>query len=423
MPTRNTPLKLTLALAFLLAPAAAADLPLVSDAGVKAFAKNGNGNSNGNGNGNGGGNGNANGGGNGSGGGNGVAGNSNRTGNSASKTKGNNGFGLLSRGNGKKQSTRKNGNGKGLNGFLNTVFGEKSNGRKQTTARRQVSNGGGKAGSYRLPKAERATLASVSAMPAVSPRLKEKNLNARLGRLNSLRRNYNAYINSKDPHLASVVAYVGASIEFQKASEELASLSESVAAVRETLLGSVDPAGLPEDFDISDLKTQEIADQVAEKITALETQIAELEALDDTDLPDDAVPVSDQINALQAQIDTLNGIVDSQEFADLQAAENDVAQAEANVAGLEDGVSDEALREALAGMINDNRVDAIDDEMVDWARDILDGKTEEIRNATEKPDTADTPVDDTPIDDLEETAALPSGSEPTEDDLRFNRIN
>ena len=70
---------------------------------------------------------------------------------------------------------------------------------------------------------------------------------------------------------------------------------------------------------------------------------------------------------------------------------------------LEDSVSDETLRDALAGMINDNRVDAIDDEMVDWAREIPYGKTEEIRNATEDPAAADTPANDP-----DQPAALPA---------------
>ncbi|WP_434052322.1 MAG: hypothetical protein RDA78_24185 [Roseibium sp.] len=246
----------------------------------------------------------------------------------------------------------------------------------------------------------------------------QRNLNPRLERLNSLKRNYNAYINSNDPHLASVVAFVGASIEFQKASETLEMLSKDLDAARDTLLGLIDKTRLPADFDISGLSTQEIADKVAQQITDLETQISQLESLDDTDLPDDAVPVSDQIEALQSQIDALNGVVESQTFADLQDAENELADAETNVAGLEDSVSDEALRDALAGMINDNRVDAIDDEMVDWAREILDGKTEEFRNATEDPAAADTPVDGP-----DQTAALPAGNAPTEDDLRFNRVN
>ncbi|WP_299471456.1 hypothetical protein [uncultured Roseibium sp.] len=255
-------------------------------------------------------------------------------------------------------------------------------------------------------------------MPTPSPRLKEKNLNARLGRLNSLKRNYNAYINSKDPHLASVVAFVGASIEFQKASEAFDLLSEDLKTARETLLDSIDKTGLPEDFDISGLSTQEITVRVAAQIADLEAQISDLKSLDPGSVPDDADPVSDQIEALQANIDSLNGVVESQTFADLQDAERDIADAETNVAELADSVSDEALRDALAGMINENRVDAIDDEMVEWAREVLDGKTEEIRNATEASETPDVP-----IDDADKTASLPTGGEPTEDDLRFNRIN
>ena len=49
---------------------------------------------------------------------------------------------------------------------------------------------------------------SLGVVQEVAPVPREKNLNAKLGRLNSLKRNVNAYINSKSPKFAAVQAFV-----------------------------------------------------------------------------------------------------------------------------------------------------------------------------------------------------------------------
>ena len=68
------------------------------------------------------------------------------------------------------------------------------------------------------------------------PALKEKNLNAKLGRLNSLNRNINAYINSKSPNFADVQAFVMASAEAEFAEGALAAEQEELQALQDELI-------------------------------------------------------------------------------------------------------------------------------------------------------------------------------------------
>lgn len=61
-----------------------------------------------------------------------------------------------------------------------------------------------------------ALVTEVMALEAETPRLKESPvLAAKLGRLNSLNRNYHAYLNSSDPHMAAIRAYVVAYAQFE----------------------------------------------------------------------------------------------------------------------------------------------------------------------------------------------------------------
>ncbi|MDN3718918.1 hypothetical protein QW131_06105 [Roseibium salinum] len=281
-----------------------------------------------------------------------------------------------------------------------------------------------------MSKTERATLASVDVTPSVNPVGKEKNLNARLGRLNSLKRNYNAYINSNDPHLASVVDYIGASIEYQKAQEAFDVLAEEFDAARTSLLASLEGIEGFEDLTVDDLSSEELAADIASQIDALE---AELKALGEPVAPEEVVdpaevtdgeevvdPVEEltteeQIAALQAEIDTLNGILESPEFTDYQTIEETYSTAEGELAELEADASRGALQDALESMINNDR--PVDDEMVDWATEVLEGKTQEIREATEE--TGDE-TDPLATDDVADTEGSDtSDPEVLEEELRL----
>ncbi|WP_156959033.1 hypothetical protein [Labrenzia sp. DG1229] len=215
-------------------------------------------------------------------------------------------------------------------------------------------------------------------------------------------------MNSNDPHLASVKEFIGSSIEFREATESLKDLADELTNARDRLAGVLEENDLPDDFE--NLSSDEISERIAEQIKSLEDQIAELETVPN---PDGSLPNKEGIAALQDEIDSLSNILESPEFEEFATAENTLSDAEDNVAELKESVSNEALREALSKMINDNRADAVDDEMVDWAKSVLDGKIEEIRDASEdeegfaKPETAP-----------EENASLDPGLLPDENDLR-----
>jgi len=67
------------------------------------------------------------------------------------------------------------------------------------------------------PKPEKlALVAEVTALEAETPRLKDSpNLAAKLGALNSLNRNYHAYLNSNDPRMSAIRDYVVAYAQFE----------------------------------------------------------------------------------------------------------------------------------------------------------------------------------------------------------------
>lgn len=369
--------------AFVLAPALSPDLPGAYGFNDQAFAKNGNGN--GNGNGNSGGNANGNSGGNGNGGN--SAGNGN-SGNAASSGSGGKGLGLFKRGNSKtKQARSSNGNGKGLGGFLNNVFGGNKKAGNSGSRRQTASRGGTKSQSHRLPKAERATLAAVSVTPLASPNVKQKNFNAKLGRLNSLKRNYRAYINSNSPHLASIVAYIDATLTYDSLAAELAIAEENLDSARVLLAETLDVITPYDEFAYEDLSSEE-----------LEARLAELEGIDDTELP------LEQAAALQAERTALAEALESDAYTAFTEAETAYNNQEADLDDAGEATSDEALREALVAMANENRIreygeDYVDDEMLDWAKEILGvgdfyGKIDEIREfeeASEDDDVAEAP--------------------------------
>ncbi|MEE4012424.1 hypothetical protein V1T76_10200 [Roseibium sp. FZY0029] len=399
MPLSRTVTLFLGATALVVAPSLSPDVPHLSFQVDKAFAKNGNGNGNGGGNGNGNSGGNGNGGGNkGNSGEKGNSGNSNRGGNSASNGNGNKGFGIFNRGNGSKQAKSNNGNGneKGLGGFLNSVFGtenSKTSGKRQTASR-------GKSGtaSHRLPKAERATLASIAVTPQANPTGKPKNFNARLGRLNSLNRNYHAYLNSNDPHLAAIQAYINDSLAYERLSADLQGLEQDLLTARtlfDSLLQDVDSY---DGFAYDSLTSQQ-----------LEDRLAELESVDTTELTEV------ELTALETERQALENALQSDAYSDFKTAEAEYETEKTSLDGLAADVSDEALEEALLAMANENRVreygdEYVDEEMLDWAKQVLGvgayvGKIDEIREATETPEDGADPLDP------DETAGAGDGSD------------
>ncbi len=201
--------------------------------------------------------------------------------------------------------------------------------------------------------------------PEPKPAIKEKNLHAKLAGLNSLNRNYHAYLNSQSPRMASIRSFVMASANLDIANEALAAAqAEFDTALAEAGLtpfdDPLDAAGIYDDPSLTDL----------------EDRLAELEAID----PAGLTPEEQQ--ALQAERTTLELLLDSKEANSLAEAE-DTAEAAAV------GTDDETLRQALIDGANQNRIaqygeDYVNDDVMSWAKDVLGvgedfGKIDEVR--------------------------------------------
>jgi hypothetical protein len=249
---------------------------------------------------------------------------------------------------------------------------------KNSSAKVKTAKAGGRG------RVQQAALPSTMAAPelksnfkALKTDFKEKNLNAKLAGLNSLNRNYHAYLNSQSPRMASIQAFVMDSVEFDIAQAKLdaanvqlaASQAEFESLVAGTELTPYDGAvGIYDDPSLADLR---------ERLDHLNSV---------TVAPEDEAAWAAEVAALESILDSAEAAA----FADAQQAAAD-AQAAADEAAV--GTDDEALREALLDAANENRVeqygdDYIDDEIMDWAKDVLGvgddfGKIDEVRESLE----------------------------------------
>lgn len=280
-------------------------------------------------------------------------------------------------------------------GLMKSLFGggqtkkAAATGAKRTTPKNARAN--------QRPKAAVAKVLPASVeVPAAKP-VKEKNLNARLAGLNSLKRNYHAYLNSQSPRMALVREYVLNSAKADLAAEALAAAAEK-AALAQTAFDAAIAAIEP--FDGS----APIADPTTE---ALQARLDELNGLE---------PPIDP-----SELDAFNG--EKQALADAIAAADDLAaadqaadDAQATADAAAEGTTEADLREALLAAANPNRVaeygdDYLNDEVMDWAKDVLGvgeayGKIDEIK-ATLPTETAAAPDPE-----LEPEVVVESGPEP-----------
>ena len=75
------------------------------------------------------------------------------------------------------------------------------------------------------------------------PEAKPKNFNAKLAGLNSLNRNYHAYLNSQSPRMAAISAFVMDSAEFDLAREDVARAEMALDEAEADFADAVDAAG------------------------------------------------------------------------------------------------------------------------------------------------------------------------------------
>ena len=229
-------------------------------------------------------------------------------------------------------------------------------------------------------RTELAALPQTMVAPELQATVKEKNLHAKLAGLNSLNRNYHAYLNSQSPRFASIATFVRDSAEFDIATERLAAAEAELAAAQTDFDARVASSGVvPYDGAIG------VYD---------DPTLAELEArLDHLN----SVPVAPEDEmAWAAERDALESVLASSEADALADAETSFADAETIADEAAVGTDDEALRAALLGAANKNRVqqygdDYLDDNVMDWARDVLGvgddfGKIDEVRESLETSD-------------------------------------
>ncbi|WP_280824116.1 hypothetical protein [Pseudaminobacter soli (ex Li et al. 2025)] len=201
---------------------------------------------------------------------------------------------------------------------------------------------------------------------ASSGKVKEKNLHAKLGGLNSLKRNFNAFLNANDPKFAAIRSYVMASASYDLTEADLAKATAALAAANASFDASIGAIQPQDDFSYTpDLTT-----------TDLEARLGSLKAIDPSTLDADAAA------ALAAEIDALDSALGK--AAAVNEAEKQVADLEAKQAEQKEAITDEALTAALQAGANPNRV--VDQEMVDWAKDVLGvgetyGKIDQVREA------------------------------------------
>ncbi|MGN6487168.1 MAG: hypothetical protein ACTHLT_05015 [Devosia sp.] len=230
-----------------------------------------------------------------------------------------------------------NGNGGGNNGNGN------GNGGSDSSASESRGNSGNAGNSGKASKEERAT-AREQAKAAKNEAKAErtKNLNSQLGRLNSLNRNINGLMNSSDPHMAGVRAYVQANAELDAAEGALAQAQADFATAG-TTFGAAAAAGVIsyDGFDYASATAAELQDRVA--------TLQELAADGDVDA--------------QTELDELATLP---EFTAFEAAADVVADAQADVTDATAGTTDADLQAALEAAANKDG--EITPEILAWAK-------------------------------------------------------
>lgn len=213
---------------------------------------------------------------------------------------------------------------------------------------------------------------------------KQKNLNARLAGLNSLKRNYHAYLNSQSPRMALIREYVINSAKLDLAVEAAAAAQAKADAAQLELDAAMAALGGITPYD----GAAPVSDPAA-----LQDR---LDALTAAGAPVDPA----QLEAYNAELDALSDAIAAADS--LATAEQEAADAQATADAAAEGTTEEDLREALLAAANQNRVaeygDAyLDDGVLDWAKDVLGvgdayGKIDQVKEVLAEEAAAETPA-------------------------------
>jgi hypothetical protein len=179
--------------------------------------------------------------------------------------------------------------------------------------------------------------------------------------------------------MAAIRDFVMASAEFDLAQEDVAEATAALAEAQADFAAAVNATALtPYDDAVG------VYDDPT--IESLTDRLADLNAAAATVAPEDQA-------AFDAEIAAVEGLLDSAEAIAVVDAETSLTEAELAAETAAVGTDDEALKAALLDAANENRVaefgdDYVDDEMMDWAKDLLGvgdavGKIDEVRETLE----------------------------------------
>ncbi|MBZ9737704.1 MULTISPECIES: hypothetical protein [unclassified Mesorhizobium] len=174
------------------------------------------------------------------------------------------------------------GNGNGGGGGGNGNGHGNAGGNSNSNGKSGASHGKSASAPGQVAKTDTDTTASTTADTTTNVSPKEKNIHAKLGRLNSLQRNINAYMNSKSKKFAAIQAFVTQSAKAKNAQTQLDALNAQLAALTSltpeeiAAMSPEDQAALP--GQISDLTEQVAAQQKVVDAAAVGTDPASLDA-------------------------------------------------------------------------------------------------------------------------------------------------
>lgn len=249
-----------------------------------------------------------------------------------------------------------NSGGNGGGGSDNGNGGGSDNGNSRAS-RSETTSAGTDQGGKGQSRGKKSATEAVASVESDTPRERTRNLKAELGGLNSLKRNINGMMNSSDPRMDGIRAFIVASVALEDAEAEAKAANMAFLDARSDYLGLLSELELPGDTTPADLE-QQIADFV---------------------IPEDNMTTQEnEAELAQLELDALTDALDAIETSGLWTAlldAHETAQAEAeDLAKAQEAAGPEAFDEALLMAANKNRRsdDYLTDDIRNWAGNIVD---------------------------------------------------
>ncbi len=303
----------------------------------------------------------------------------------AGNNKGNRGASSSNRGKSKAKSGNGGASASNKGGFFKNLFTKRSQNKSKN--RPSTSKNVAKRTTQKTTKPIRRVSVDASKVPVPieRPAVGEKNLNAKLAGLNSLNRNYKAYMNANDPRIVAMREFIDANIAQEDARTALIAAKDVLADASAALSELTE---MLESYDEFSYQDQELA--------SLNSRLEDLIEVDDSKL------TPEEEETLASEIEGLSKILEGKEAEAVASAQIELADAETAASETAaSGTGDDALTEALLAAANLNRVEEygkdnyVDQEMLNWANELLGtgdalGIIDQIREASEVTETTET---------------------------------